>query len=96
MLVDKILRRIQSWANKMLSFGGREQLIKSLLISTQVFWCSIFRLPQKVLKDSESMLRSFFGKGPELKTSGAKVSWQDVCAPKVEGGLGFTALKDWS
>lgn len=28
------------------------------------------------------MLRSFFWRGTELKTSGAKVSWQDVRAPK--------------
>lgn len=27
-LIDKILKKVQSWANKMLSYGGRVQLIK--------------------------------------------------------------------
>lgn len=42
------------------------------------------------------MLRSFFWSGSELKSLGAKVKWEDVCAPKAEGGLGFRVLKDWN
>lgn len=55
-LVDKIIHRAQSWANKMLSYGGRVQLIKSVLCSTQIYWSSIFILPHKVLKDIEVFL----------------------------------------
>ncbi|XP_058211806.1 uncharacterized protein LOC131323991 [Rhododendron vialii] len=49
-----------------------------------------------LLGDIERILRSFFWSGPELKTSGTKVAWQFVCAPKEEGGLGFRLLKDWN
>lgn len=49
-----------------------------------------------MLKGIEKSLRSFFWFGTELKSTGAKVSWADVCAPKEEGGLGFRVLKDWN
>lgn len=32
--------------------------------------------------------------GPELNHRKAKVAWEDVCYPKIEGGLGFRPLKD--
>ncbi|KAL0805465.1 hypothetical protein Bca101_097956 [Brassica carinata] len=32
--------------------------------------------------------------GPELKSSGAKVAWKEVCRVKKEGGLGIRNLKE--
>lgn len=58
-LQEKLLRRIQSWTNKTLSYGGRLQLVKSVLFSIQIYWSSIFILPQRVLHDIEKLLRSF-------------------------------------
>lgn len=55
----------------------------SVLFSSQVYWSSIFILPQKVLKEVENMLRAFFWSGPELKNTGAKVAWMDVWFPKM-------------
>lgn len=46
-LTDKTLTRIQSWSNKTLSYGGRLQLIHSVLFSIQIYWASIFILPQE-------------------------------------------------
>lgn len=45
-LKENILHRIQSWANKTLTYGSRHQLIQLVLFSIQVYWSSLFILPQ--------------------------------------------------
>lgn len=42
----------------------------------------------------ERILRQFLWKGPKLGRGDAKVSWEDVCLPKVEGGLGIRSLRE--
>jgi len=93
-LIDRITTRAQSWAHRFLSFAGRLQLIRSVLHSIQAFWSSVFTLPVSVLDSIEKILRQFLWKGATLGRGGAKVSWDDICFPKMEGGLGIRKLKD--
>ncbi|XP_071723445.1 uncharacterized protein [Rutidosis leptorrhynchoides] len=72
----------------------RLQLIRSVLHSIQAYWASVFTLPVSVLEIIEQILRQFLWKGSSLTRGGAKVSWDDVCQPKVEGGLGIRKLRD--
>lgn len=95
-LTDRITARVQSWAQRFLSFAGRLQLIRSVLFSIQTYWTSIFNLPSSVIDNIERILRQFLWKGTTLGRGGAKVSWDDVCLPKVEGGLGIRKLKDYN
>ena len=38
----KMEQKIKSWANKKLSYGGRLQLIQSVLTRIYLHWCSVF------------------------------------------------------
>ena len=93
-LVEKLRKRMKSWTGRFLSYGGRLQLISSVITSMANFWLSAFRLPSSCLKEIESLCSAFLWSGPDLKTSKAKVSWKDVCLPKCEGGLGLRPLKE--
>lgn len=95
-LKDRTQQRIASWTNSRLSYGGRALLIQSVLLSMQTYWCSLFILPQKIIKEIEAMLRAFLWSGIHLKKIGAKVSWLEVCSPKAEGGLGLKSLQVWN
>ncbi|XP_028092536.1 uncharacterized protein LOC114292711 [Camellia sinensis] len=95
-LVERITKRVKSWTNKCLNYAGRAQLIQSVLFSMQVYWTSLFILPKKVIRSIESLFRAFFWSGCELKKHGAKVSWDRICCPKKEGGLGFKSLTVWN
>ena len=61
-----------------------------------VYWASTFIVPKKVPKEVNNILRSFMWWGVELKHTGAKVSWEDVCLPKAEGGLGIKNVEIWN
>ncbi|XP_039037529.1 uncharacterized protein LOC120174872 [Hibiscus syriacus] len=48
------------------------------------------------LQDVEKLCMKFFWRGSGTSASGARVSWNQVCSPKSEGGLGLRKLADWS
>ncbi|KAL2235448.1 UNVERIFIED_CONTAM: hypothetical protein Sindi_1277000 [Sesamum indicum] len=87
-LLLKIDARINGWEGISLSYGGRIQIIKSVLSAMSIYWASAFILPKAIIKQIEKRLRTFLWKG--TSTSGyAKVAWKDVCKPIDEGGQGI-------
>lgn len=88
-LIDKIAARFDHWATKTLSFAGRLQLISSVIYSTVNFWLSSFILPKCCLKTIEQMCNRFLWSNDITKRGDTKVSWQSVCLPKSEEGLGL-------
>ncbi|GAV71908.1 hypothetical protein CFOL_v3_15397, partial [Cephalotus follicularis] len=95
-LLDKLTRRTSSWMCNSLSFGGKLQLMASVLFSIQVFWCSTFILPVAVTKECDRIMRSFLWHGTDYGKKSGKVAWSRVCKPKKEGGLGFVGCRVWN
>ena len=95
-LLEKIVARINSWTSKHLSYGGRLQLIQSVLFTLQVYWMGLFILPKKVTDQVDQLLRSFLWSGKEGKLKGAKVSWETIACLKSEGGLGIKKTEVWN
>ncbi|KAJ9539891.1 hypothetical protein OSB04_026397 [Centaurea solstitialis] len=58
-LITRVKQRVQNWKMKALSFGGRRQLVISVLQSLQLYWMAIFVFPSSVLHELEGILRSF-------------------------------------
>ncbi|KAF8388634.1 hypothetical protein HHK36_027311 [Tetracentron sinense] len=95
-LLDRITKRISSWKNNWLSYGGRIQLIQSVLNSFHHYWCSVFCLPQAIIGAIEKLFAKFIWAGPEMQRATYKVAWESICRPKVEGGLGIRRISDWN
>jgi hypothetical protein len=95
-LLDRITSRIDSWIAKNLSYAGRLQLLSSVLYSLQVYWTGIFILPKKIIKAIEQKFNRFLWTGKSEGSAKAKVSWNALCFPKKEGGLGLKRLDVWN
>ncbi|KAK4381205.1 hypothetical protein Sango_2990600 [Sesamum angolense] len=87
-LLLKIDSRIKGWDIILLSFAGRLQLIKSVLMSPNVYWAMAFILPKGVIRAVEKKMCNFLWKGNSA-VGYPKVAWSDVCRPIEEGGLGI-------
>lgn len=94
-LVDKITGAA-IWTVRFLFYAGRLQLVSSILTSMHNYWCDIFMLPKKVIKDVERTCNSFLWNGSVGSVVGAKVGWKAICSPKCEGGLGLRNIEDWN
>ncbi|GAV66931.1 LOW QUALITY PROTEIN: zf-RVT domain-containing protein, partial [Cephalotus follicularis] len=95
-LIYKLMRRTSSWVSNVLSFGGRLQLLASVLFSIQVFWCTAFILPVSITKECNRILRNFLWHGVGNSKKSGKVAWSKVCRPKDEGGLGIKDCRAWN
>ncbi|GKB05063.1 reverse transcriptase domain, reverse transcriptase zinc-binding domain protein [Tanacetum coccineum] len=95
-LIEKARNRIGDWKNKSLSFAGRLQLCKSVILSMQVYWASVLVIPMGIINDIQQLFRGFLWCNGEYKRGKAKVAWDDIFLPKREGGLGLRSLEDFN
>lgn len=93
-LLTKIRNRFLCWTSCALSFGGRLQLIRSVIASITNFWCAAFCIPPGCIDEIESVCSAFLWSGSPNITSKAKISWEEVCRPKEEDGLGFRKINE--
>lgn len=93
-LIRKVARRIFSWQNRFLSFGGKYILINHVLQSLPIYLLSAMNPPKIII----AQLHQIFAKKNWGSTGSLKgkhwIAWEDMCFPKDEGGLGFRSLHD--
>ncbi|CAH9071106.1 unnamed protein product [Cuscuta epithymum] len=90
-LLDTVNDFLKAWNTKTLSYAGKIELIRSVIQGVQSFWLQIFPVPRTILDRIVSICRIFLWGGKY-----SKVSWDDICLPKEEGGLGIHNAKVWN
>ncbi|KAE8666664.1 Protein NRT1/ PTR FAMILY 2.7 [Hibiscus syriacus] len=86
-------KRIQGWTKRLLSFGGREVFIKSVVQALPAYAMSCYLIPDGVLEDIKSQARSFWWSGKQNSRVWAMVAWDRICKAKKFGGMGFRDLR---
>ncbi|XP_022024504.1 uncharacterized protein LOC110924825 [Helianthus annuus] len=61
-LVDKMVKKIDNWMTRTLSFAGRLQLVNSVLSAMHIYWATVFILPAKIVNDLERCMRALVRK----------------------------------
>lgn len=91
-LIDKVRIKLGAWQTKLLSQAARCILICSVLNSIPTYAMQTVRLPAGLLQEIDKLARKFFwgeiGGGRRLHWC----SWELICKPKSQGGLGIKKL----
>lgn len=90
-LADSLIRRINAWPKRTLSYAGKIKLISSVLQGVECFWLSVLPLPYEIVDRIYSICKAFM-----WTTKHSPISWADVCKPKEEGGQRLRDLKAWN
>nr|GEW53023.1 RNA-directed DNA polymerase, eukaryota, reverse transcriptase zinc-binding domain protein [Tanacetum cinerariifolium] len=95
-LLDRFDARLSKWKANLLSIGGRLTLIKFVLGSLGIYYFSIFKVLEVVLKMLEKKRATFFWGGTHDIRKLAWVKWPNVLASHDKGGLGIGSLKSFN
>lgn len=84
-------KRISGWRSRLLSFGGKLTLLKSVLTAVPIHSLSIIKAPRTLFKRLDKYMANFLWNSND-RTKKRWVAWDVVCRPISEGGLGIRPL----
>ncbi|XP_010468426.1 PREDICTED: uncharacterized protein LOC104748491 [Camelina sativa] len=93
---DKLQNRLQGWFANSLSLGGKEVLLKAVVMALPVFAMSYVRLSKNLCRMLTSAMCELWWSNCQGKRKIAWVAWKKLCKSKSEGGLGFKDLGDFN
>lgn len=93
-LIEKIEKRLEGWKGKLISRGGRLQLINLVMSSIPVYFMACFRLPKWVINQIDKIRRDFLWKRNEGPSQGVHlISW-DAMSPEDMGWIWHPGSRD--
>ena len=93
-LHDKLESHLKGWWSKYLSWDGRCTMLKSVAQALPSYFMSTFEIPSTICSKLDALNRRFWWnpKGKNGRFLALK-SWDKLCLPKNNGGLGFRKSK---
>nr|XP_027088507.1 uncharacterized protein LOC113709854 [Coffea arabica] len=92
-IVSKMRSRLEHWSTKLLSFGGKLVLARHVLASLPMYLLQVLDPPKAVLTRLGVLCNSFLW-DQNGKRRIHWSSWDNLCFPVDEGGLGFRSFRD--
>lgn len=97
LLRERVRKRIQSWDGTMVSRGGKEILLKTVVQALPTFAMSVFLLPGGIIKDMENLMNKFWWQSSNNQHRGIHwMEWRKLTVHKSAGGMGFKDLHDYN
>jgi hypothetical protein len=94
-MVQRVQKRLGGIAD-FLDYGGKLQMVNSVLASLPIFYMSCFEVPVTIKDQVIKYMRHCLWRkrNAEVQAKGsALISWKKVCRPKKQGGLGVLNLE---
>ena len=93
-VVDRIKSWLFGWMERLVSWKGREVLIKTIAQAILTYAMSVFKFPHELCKNIHATITPGFDGGH--KQDEWKIHWLSrckLCQQKEDGGLGFYDIK---
>jgi len=88
-VLNKMQDKVKNWTFRALNLAGRLVPTKDVLQSIPDYMLSALLAPKGVLEQTRDIQRDFLWGKEETRNKWALVSWDKVCKPKSQGGLGL-------
>ncbi|XP_050386353.1 uncharacterized protein LOC126802719 [Argentina anserina] len=88
-IMDRVKKKVVGWKQKTLSWAGKEVLIKAVATAIPAYPMSCFKLPIGVCESINLVLGNFWWGSNDTSNRIHWKSWNFLCKPKDDGGLGF-------
>jgi hypothetical protein len=88
-LLTSFSKRLSSWTYRALNLPSRLILLKSVLQALPVYTFSALAAPNFILSAIKTLQRNFLWQGLKAGKKFALISWEKLCRPKTQGGLGI-------
>lgn len=96
-LKDKVRRRTLTWDGKIISQGGKEILVKSIVQALPTYAMSVFLLPLEITKDFERCISRFWWNSKKNDSRCIYwMNWERLSRHKSSGGMGFRDFRDFN
>ncbi|XP_062010699.1 uncharacterized protein LOC133727086 [Rosa rugosa] len=93
---DNLAKKVTNWQGKFLSGAGKDVLIRVVAQALPTYAMSVFQLTKCFCEDLEQMCARFWWGSSLDKRKIHWQSWDALCNPNEEGGLGFRSLSEFN
>jgi hypothetical protein len=90
---DRLSKKLNNWAEKLMSMGAKDELITSVAQAIPNHVMSIFKLPTGFHDDYMKLVRNFWWGEDEKRRKVHWASWDILTCPKNLGGVGLKDTK---
>lgn len=95
-MLTKIVKRLNGWQGKMLTYGGKVVLIKSVLQARPTYTLTTINPPKGTINlIQKHFVRFFWGSNGDRSKYHWRF-WDKLCSPKEEEGIGIRNMHDLS
>jgi hypothetical protein len=92
-ILDRMKEKLSNWKADSLSFAGRIALAQSSLASIPGYIMQTMEIPCSICDEAERLCRNFIWGSTNEQRKCHLISWEQICKPKKDGGLGFRNLR---